>query len=89
MDFVTINHPEPPQQDGREGDGVAAEGGAGGMRQDHLLTPAFFAAAHRVLAPGGRLCVVTDCLWYGKLILKTLGELSGEEGVAQLNVGHA
>eukprot|EP00808_Paulinella_micropora_P014382 g59960.t1 len=60
VQHVFINHPEPPQQVG----GQASEA-------RHLLTPDFFSAVHTVLAPGGHLSLVTDNLFYGRLLLRS------------------
>lgn len=55
---VFVNHPEPPQQRGRQ---VRAEESTSDQR--HLLTPLFLAAVQRVLQPGGLLVITTDNEW--------------------------
>jgi hypothetical protein len=42
----------------------------------HLLTAGFFLHMHRVLAKDGCLTIVTDNLWYGRLLLKIVAGLS-------------
>eukprot|EP00668_Euglena_longa_P016699 GGOE01020989.1.p1 GENE.GGOE01020989.1~~GGOE01020989.1.p1 ORF type:complete len:519 (-),score=131.73 GGOE01020989.1:257-1813(-) len=70
---IFVMHPEPPQQLG-----------AGADRQSeahHLLTPAFVQDMGRALQTGGWLLVVTDSLWYGKLLWEEFAILctEGEE----------
>jgi pentatricopeptide repeat protein len=38
----------------------------------HLLSLEFFAQLERVLIPGGTITVVTDNLWYGKMLLRSV-----------------
>lgn len=38
----------------------------------HLLSLEFFAQLERILAPGGTITVVTDNLWYGKMLLRSV-----------------
>lgn len=54
-----VNHPEPPQQIG----GIDSSA-------EHLLDTAFFSEMYRILQPGGMLTIVTDNLWYGKLLTR-------------------
>jgi len=73
---IFVNHPEPPQQ--RGSDVEPSSQGA------HLLTADFFASMHRVLGPGGLLTIVTDNLWYGRLLLRTVaGAGSRDRGALQ------
>mmetsp|Transcript_16942 Transcript_16942/g.25562 ORF Transcript_16942/g.25562 Transcript_16942/m.25562 type:complete len:749 (+) Transcript_16942:52-2298(+) len=58
---VFVNYPEPPQQLG--GDQTQGK---------HILTSEFFGKVERVLSIGGKMTILTDNLWYGKLILRTL-----------------
>ncbi|GAB5356990.1 hypothetical protein AAMO2058_000335300 [Amorphochlora amoebiformis] len=46
------------------------------IKGTHLLTLDFFRSIHRVLQPGGRLTIVTDNDWYGRFLLKTVGQLT-------------
>ena len=55
---VFVNHPEPPQQRGRQ-----VRGDESTSDQRHLLTPLFLAAVQRVLQPGGMLVITTDNEW--------------------------
>jgi len=59
---VFVNHPEPPQQTGRD----SSEG-------RHLLTPAFFSQVARILAPEGLFVVSTDNHWYAKFLQRQIG----------------
>eukprot|EP01041_Mallomonas_annulata_P001445 gene1445-2782_t len=63
---IFVNHPEPPQQTGREE--------AATSQAQHLLDMDFFLEMTRVLKPTGRLTVVTDNLWYGKLLVRQLAQ---------------
>lgn len=61
---IFVNHPEPPQQTGYD----RSQG-------SHLLDETFFSEAVRVLVVGGMLTIVTDNLWYGKLLCKLIPSL--------------
>lgn len=64
---VYVNYPEPPQQSGEEG---------GESQGKHLLTADFLAAILIALKDGGLFTLLTDNVWYGKLLLRTLAGLS-------------
>lgn len=64
---VCVNYPEPPQQRADQDYSEAK----------HLLNEAFFLEAWRVLQPGGLLTILTDNLWYGKLVARILSEQKG------------
>jgi tRNA G46 methylase TrmB len=93
LSSVFVNHPEPPvQYDGGdnfkrmrgrdEGDAEPrAEARAGEAYGKHLLTIPFFEELERVLAPGGTVTVVTDNLWYGRLILRSLSTMPHPRGL--------
>lgn len=66
LDAVFVNHPEPPQQSGAEN--TTPQG-------RHLLTSSFCKEVSRVLRPGGTFTIVSDNLWYSRLLLKTLAGL--------------
>jgi tRNA G46 methylase TrmB len=51
---VFVNHPEPPQQTGRD---ISSQGA-------HLLDESFFCEILRILEGNGMLTIVTDNLWY-------------------------
>jgi len=63
-----VNHPEPPQQ----------TGGGGGSQSAHLLDRAFFLQANRLLEPGGLFTIVTDNLWYGRMLMRLVASISVE-----------
>jgi len=73
VEHVFINHPQPPQQKN-----LAASVGAG-SQASHLLTADFFRSIHRVLAPGGKLTLVTDNQWYGGLLLQIVAGLTEKD----------
>ena len=55
ISVLYVNHPEPPQQTGKEDFDTQAS---------HLLDPKFFAEVDRIIKPDGFLTIVTDNLWY-------------------------
>lgn len=65
---IFINHPEPPERTGGEGD----------SQGKHLLTHNFLRAVHRVLRPRGRVTIVTDNLAYGKSLMASVADLARE-----------
>jgi pentatricopeptide repeat protein len=67
---VCVNHPEPPQQTGSFGMDYKSQG-------KHLLTDDFFDEIGRVIKLGGFLTVMTDNLWYAKLLLRQVSAASG------------
>lgn len=62
VSHVFVNHPEPPQQTSTK---LASQG-------KHLLTASFFHQISRVLVDEGRFTILTDNLWYAKLLLKDM-----------------
>eukprot|EP00428_Durinskia_dybowskii_P077638 CAMPEP_0170356704 /NCGR_PEP_ID=MMETSP0117_2-20130122/1315_1 /TAXON_ID=400756 /ORGANISM="Durinskia baltica, Strain CSIRO CS-38" /LENGTH=720 /DNA_ID=CAMNT_0010610821 /DNA_START=174 /DNA_END=2332 /DNA_ORIENTATION=- len=60
-----VNHPEPPQQTGGRGD----------SQNRHLLEEGFFVEATRILKPNGMLTIVTDNLWYGRLLMRLVAAM--------------
>jgi tRNA G46 methylase TrmB len=65
MRHIFVNHPEPPQQTSAKQSSDA----------DHLLNPFFFKEVERILLPNeGMVTIVTDNLWYGKLLIHLLFE---------------
>ena len=60
IDTIFINHPEPPQQTGNH-QNPESQG-------QHLLTKEFIESIFKVLAPNGRLIIVTDNNWYVDMI---------------------
>ena len=60
---VYVNHPEPPQQTGSDNFDTQAS---------HLLQQEFFMEVQRVLKPQGTLTILTDNLWYGKLLIRLI-----------------
>jgi len=75
LTHVLVNHPEPPQQTGGRNDSAFLS------QANHLLDPDFFQDMIRVLAPGGILTIVTDNLWYGRLLVR---QVAGDPKVAAL-----
>lgn len=67
LEYVFVNYPEPPQQRAGEDHSEAR----------HLLTTPFFDEVYRILKTGGRLVILTDNLWYGKLVTRILSEQEG------------
>lgn len=63
---IFINHPEPPQQ--TAADNLIAS------QASHLLDNAFIKDCVRILSDQGQLTIVTDNLWYGRLLLKQIYE---------------
>eukprot|EP00940_MAST-03C_sp_MAST-3C-sp2_P000964 g964.t1 len=61
-----VNHPEPPSQTASTSILEAARASEG----RHLLDSAFFTTMHASLCTGGRLTIVTDNEWYGRLLLQ-------------------
>ena len=78
IQHICINHPEPPQQTG----GMESQG-------FHLLTAEFFGAMHRVLAPEGKLTIVTDNEWYAQLLARGLAGGQGFSSFDLSKVGKA
>lgn len=64
---VFVNYPEPPQQSGRDGEDCQGK---------HLLTAEFMAAVGEALEDGGLFTLLTDNVWYGKLLLRTVANMS-------------
>jgi hypothetical protein len=74
VSHLFINHPEPPQQRAStEKEGKPSEFDSEGS---HLLTGAFFLHMHRVLGNEGLVTIVTDNLWYGQMLLRTVAALT-------------
>ena len=83
---IFINHPEPPQQNNKEGSTSQGK---------HLLTMAFLSLAAEKLLAGGMMTIVTDNLWYARFLMRQLGgaphprslvnvEISGLGGLGEL-----
>jgi len=70
ISHIFINHPEPPQQ--RQTRGSLQ------TQAQHLITPAFLKQMWNVLKSNGdgKLTIVTDNLWYGRMLLKSLSTLT-------------
>ena len=66
IDWIFINHPEPPERTGGESDSNGA----------HLLTCDFFRQLLRVLKPEGKLTVMTDNLRYGRSLVENISKNS-------------
>lgn len=62
---VFVNHPEPPQQQG----GLDSQG-------KHMLNDEFFMDVSRILVMDGILTIVTDNLWYGKFLMRSISTIS-------------
>ena len=75
-----VNYPEPPQKTGRseESGGAVSEGA-------HLLDEAFFRSVGRVLTSKGSLTILTDNLWYAKLLVQVIAETTAESGLRSLS----
>lgn len=71
VDHLFVMHPEPPQQLGSNADTQSESA--------HLLTADFIRDMGRVLAPRGTLTIVTDSLWYGRLLLTIASTVCIEE----------
>ena len=72
---VFVNHPEPPTQTyGADATNLQSIM-KGGEEPSHMLSSATLLAAATALRPGGRLVIVTDNHWYGKLLGATLVKL--------------
>jgi tRNA G46 methylase TrmB len=66
---IFVNFPEPPHRTGDEqSDGI------------HMLTDAFFRAAHRALARHGRLTIFSDNLRYCRSLAASVGGLRSKRG---------
>ena len=65
IDYVFVNHPEPPQQ----------TGGGGDSQGKHLLMIDFFKQVSKILKVDGKITIVTDSLWYAKHLQKTIDEM--------------
>ena len=61
-----VNYPEPPQQGGTDD---------GESQGKHLLTSDFMATVLDSLQDGGIFTILTDNVWYGKMLLRTLASL--------------
>ena len=77
-----VNYPEPPQKTGRseESGGAVSEGA-------HLLDEAFFRSVGRVLTSKGSLTILTDNLWYAKLLVRVIADTAAESGLRSLSPG--
>ena len=75
-----VNYPEPPQKTGRseESGGAVSEGA-------HLLDEAFFRSVGRVLTSKGSLTILTDNLWYAKLLVRVIADTAAESGLRSLS----
>ncbi|KAJ1481156.1 putative methyltransferase-domain-containing protein [Baffinella frigidus] len=65
FEAILINHPEPPQQTGGED-----------SQASHLLDEAFFLSMHPALAKSGVITIVTDNLWYAKLLVRIVAGIN-------------
>ena len=70
INYICVNHPEPPQQTGSSYLDHHSQG-------HHLLQEPFFKEAERILQTNGILTIMTDNLWYGKLLLRTISNPTG------------
>ena len=75
---IFINHPEPPTQTfGAEQENLGHIM-KGGEEPAHMLNSRMFKEAIKCLSSGGKIVVVTDNRWYGKLICATLSRVMSQ-----------
>jgi len=72
---VFVNHPEPPQQQG----GLDSQG-------KHMLNDDFFMDVSRILVMDGILTIVTDNLWYGKFLMRSIAAAISSCGLLSVDL---
>ena len=73
-----INHPEPPQQNNKEGSTSQGK---------HLLTMNFLSLAADKLQTSGMMTIVTDNLWYARFLMRQLGGAPHPRSLVNVEIG--
>jgi len=70
---IFVNHPEPPTQTFGSHDQILSSIANGGDEPGHMLTSSTLSAAVNCLDPtDGQIVIVTDNIWYGRLLCATV-----------------